>query len=1064
VVDATPANYRLEPHRHALPDQDINLTPSEASSQNLIDFIDRDTVSVTPPMVRRSPQQRAVAGWLLAQSEQAEINRVQQTEFSRLEKDYNEFTQQPAPPTYEIKDTKNIKTSLNHKLVEQKADLGVREKTILERANKLPDDSFKSAQHLLQQMGGKAKIIVMDDILSSLAQNNSKKLRELNPFLDDTALKELYDLAADFLLLSIRDTQKDKALALCEDIEKTHDPGKKEELIQQLGEVLHTKRAYDPAKRPAFLVFEYYADIMMRPDQVGKLEEFLNGNESNLVMEMIMGSGKSKVLMPLLGLMRADGQKLSMLIVPSPLFTSIASDTQESLQKNFDQSLKSLFFDRGSTFTVRSLEKIKETLNSTIENKECLIMTSRSMESLALKFVDLNKEYLSTTNKSTEMTEKVRLMADILRIFKSQGLPLIDEADTVLNILHEVSFSNGEKEPPKTCHIQTVGLFYEILYTDTKFKSLISLESDPNRDDKVQSGLTAASYRENIQKTLAEAFIEKLRTASIDIETDLALKPYLENLKQGSIGEQQLLQFLCRDADHANDAQKYFDGLPPQIQEVIALASEEISQILPHTLEKVSDVNYGLSEGPVAIPFAAANKPNLGSIFANPFVTMNFTIQAHFKKGVGVDAVKAYVKKLQEQVKLEGVSDLSQSKAWKTFQMLKGDLNLPLRNISAEEIKQLTDAINEQPLAKLLFIKNALLPQVEVYPSKISCTAIDLTSFFDLPVCGFTGTLWNGSSFDKKMELLFAAGTDAETIDLLWNRSDVRKEVLRPGTSENLLQQLKSLAPHCIIDVGGYFKGEGTTVIAHQMAKQLNKPVLYYDEQGNQKLTNEQSVSLVPPGERATLYDQSRTVGADVKQADDALGVLTVGRSMLLRDLLQGAWRLRGLRKQQKITFIIDAEVDQIMRQSLGLGADRSIEFSHILEFTVKNQAERQGNDAFKAFTQQLEGLKKSLLYNVLLDTKLDLAQKEKAFELLKNSWFQDENQSCAITYGSIVLPEKSPHVLAVRAQEFLASLESLKIHLPFLSSIIEEMQSQVNEIHERAKNCVHETILSPRA
>ena len=48
-----------------------------------------------------------------------------------------------------------------------------------------------------------------------------------------------------------------------------------------------------------------------------------------------MGSGKSKVLLPLLGLMRADGQDLSLLIVPQPLFESISQDTPNPSARRF---------------------------------------------------------------------------------------------------------------------------------------------------------------------------------------------------------------------------------------------------------------------------------------------------------------------------------------------------------------------------------------------------------------------------------------------------------------------------------------------------------------------------------------------------------------------------------------------------------------------------------------------------------------------------------------------------------------------------------------------------------
>jgi primosomal protein N' len=92
------------------------------------------------------------------------------------------------------------------------------------------------------------------------------------------------------------------------------------ELVNKLAQEMLSLRMFNPLERPAYLVFEYFANISLRPTQFNKLEKFLKEKDLNLVMEMIMGSGKSKVLLPLLGLMRADGKDLSMIIVPQPLF------------------------------------------------------------------------------------------------------------------------------------------------------------------------------------------------------------------------------------------------------------------------------------------------------------------------------------------------------------------------------------------------------------------------------------------------------------------------------------------------------------------------------------------------------------------------------------------------------------------------------------------------------------------------------------------------------------------------------------------------------------------------
>ena len=53
-----------------------------------------------------------------------------------------------------------------------------------------------------------------------------------------------------------------------------------------------------------------------------------------------------------------------------------------------------------------------------------------------------------------------------------------------------------------------------------------------------------------------------------------------------------------------------------------------------------------------------------------------------------------------------------------------------------------------------------------------------------------------------------------------------------------------------------------------------------------------------------------------MKQKETAVGLVTIGRNMLLRDLLQAVWRLRQIDKNQKIAFCLSEEVETIICQT----------------------------------------------------------------------------------------------------------------------------------------------------
>ena len=69
-------------------------------------------------------------------------------------------------------------------------------------------------------------------------------------------------------------------------------------------------------------------------------------------------------------------------------------------------------------------------------------MTSKSIQSLILKFI----EYANTLKEENKTeSEELKIMINIISLLQTKGNPLIDEADTILNVLHEVSFSLGKK-------------------------------------------------------------------------------------------------------------------------------------------------------------------------------------------------------------------------------------------------------------------------------------------------------------------------------------------------------------------------------------------------------------------------------------------------------------------------------------------------------------------------------------------------------------------------------------------------------------------------------------------
>jgi hypothetical protein len=73
----------------------------------------------------------------------------------------------------------------------------------------------------------------------------------------------------------------------------------------------------------------------------------------------------------------------------------------------------------------------------------------------------------------------------------------------------------------------------------------------------------------------------------------------------------------------------------------------------------------------------------------------------------------------------------------------------------------------------------------------------------------------------------------------------------------------------------------------------------------------------IPLEQRFAFYDQIHTTGMDIKHMANAVAVLTLGKDMTFRDYAQGAFRMRGIGRGQKIHLFLTPELRELMIREL---------------------------------------------------------------------------------------------------------------------------------------------------
>ena len=84
----------------------------------------------------------------------------------------------------------------------------------------------------------------------------------------------------------------------------------------------------------------------------------------------------------------------------------------------------------------------------------------------------------------------------------------------------------------------------------------------------------------------------------------------------------------------------------------------------------------------------------------------------------------------------------------------------------------------------------------------------------------------------------------------------------------------------------------------------------------------------VPLDRRFAFYDQIHTTGMDIKHVVNAIAVITLGKDMVFRDYVQGAYRMRGIGAGQRIHLYMIPEVHDLVLRELRAAGGACLEMA----------------------------------------------------------------------------------------------------------------------------------------
>ena len=534
-------------------------------------------------------------------------------------------------------------------------------------------------------------VLKWSDVLFLFAKQDLQLYRQRISHLTEEQAYEIYTKTAECLCELTRLQRLEQAEELLQQMGEAPDS----RLVGQLKTLLEGKESYPVDEYPSILLFEALTKKQLRKDQLDNLSK-LTDPQSHWLIEAIMGSGKSEILMPLFAQTVADGQHLSITVIPKEQMHSAGSRLERRLQELFDQDSVRIDWKNVSK---EHLQAIYARLQKAMQKGQVLRLYADELQHF---FLEEQALFAAHVQGNADALEQLKILRSIRQLFKEKGVALVDEVHLQLMRKRECQKPLGEKQSvPSSYRDMATQLQGLLISKEIRKKFFLQIHKTPWEG---AIPFVAEQHKEELIVLLAQAFVKQSKLRSTP---------------------ENIMGFFIASDEKASETLQKLDEFE---RETLSFARGQIRTILPATLSRKCGEDYGcfppLEEGAapsyLAGPFRLSC-PVYGSTFATPDELLAFTIQSYLIQGVSLPLVKEMFDQLLQkgkQQKLLSNIDLRETRAYASYVQIMGkDFAISLDTLDFDNhYQKIVEAINGDPATLLRFIEHFVLPKVEQYP------------------------------------------------------------------------------------------------------------------------------------------------------------------------------------------------------------------------------------------------------------------------------------------------------------------------------------------------------------
>ncbi len=876
-------------------------------------------------------------------------------------------------------------------------DLEQAQHWVVELANQEPKDPLLRAR-LRQELEGKTLApIDFNEVTTFLLTRDMEELHRRLPQLSPDEVHRLYDMTVEALKIGRLQRMAAFQKLLVDTLHAAVKRGEPAVEISRIGKILEAAHQYHPSyasdEIPEYLVYDYFMSkgdpaFRLREDQVAVLEKLPEtqfhahtDHLTGVLLEAIMGFGKTAVVSVLQAIQAADGEKVVAVSMPEVLLPSMSATLERLLGTGFGRAVEVVSFGRDSDVSAPALRHLLERLELIRTERRVMLISSGSVLSIALRFAEM----CLSGNHITD--EQLELMGKVVDTLRTSGAANLDEVDLLLDVLRAHLFTLGDKERMhKDLETASLSLF-GLIATDPSLRELI-------RWPFIENGSTIPFSEENYEQHAKQKLIDAVVTGKVSPE-DRPMQSFLAGLDE--TGRAHVRSYLnakpprpealitlfsrLKPAERKALAAYIVDGQGPEpslsaqekdavedyrrgrtdpsyafvekidnphIKNLLATYKEQISSLFPLVLNKILGENFGAmpskwrAEQPdmdfVAIPYHGSDNPAKKALHGTVTEILDYTIVMHLAQPISheiIDKETAALKEALDKEKEGFVGSIDDLKSYQTFYHLNGnDHSYKLKaTLAPADREKMAKHINEHPELKLELIQRHALPQVKRYAKQLGLSA-QMVAYLFKTVKAYSGTVWNRETFPQMFHKFIPSDTQPRTLALLWENS--------PHTIRTLPEAPKGAAigeritglyegfQGSFADLAGVFRDDSNYEVAKAIISQPQfeatryKAIMFHNEEGREMVLRRHTETPVPLSmagmdrdDVAGYWAQKYCTGVDWKLHPLEEAIVSVGRQTLMRDGLQAVWRLRGLAAGQKVRFVVSEEDKRVIAATL---------------------------------------------------------------------------------------------------------------------------------------------------